>query len=389
MVTLLSKLFIKDRTDTQSPSVRQSYGMLCGAVGIFLNLCLFTGKFIAGLISNSIAITADAFNNLSDAGSSIITLIGFRMAGQKPDPDHPFGHGRIEYISGLLVAVIILLMGLELLKSSFTKILHPDELSFSPIILVILIVSILVKCYMYFYNHSLGKRFDSSAMLATATDSLSDVLATSAVLISTLVAHFSGLSIDGWCGIVVAALVLWAGIQAARDTISPLLGQPPAPEFVQRIEEIVLSSPVVQGIHDLIVHDYGPGRVMISLHAEVPAHGDIMALHDEIDNIEQRLRRELGCAATIHMDPIVTDDKLTAETRERVAQLVRGIDEHITIHDFRMVTGPTHTNVIFDAVVPFKFRLSDHEVEQEIQAAVKRLDSSYFAVVQIDRDYTK
>ena len=252
----------------------------------------------------------------------------------------------------------------------------------------ILLASILVKLYMYLYNRAVGKKIGSAAMEATAMDSLSDCAATAAVLAATLIGHFTSLQIDGWCGIVVAALVLWAGIQAARDTISPLLGQPPAPEFVQRIEEIVLSSPVVQGIHDLIVHDYGPGRVMISLHAEVPAHGDIMALHDEIDNIEQRLRRELGCAATIHMDPIVTDDKLTAETRERVAQLVRGIDEHITIHDFRMVTGPTHTNVIFDAVVPFKFRLSDHEVEQEIQTAVKRLDSSYFAVVQIDRDYT-
>ena len=269
------------------------------------------------------------------------------------------------------------------------KILHPEAVEFTLLTGGILLASILVKLYMYLYNRAVGKKIGSAAMEATAMDSLSDCAATAAVLAATLIGHFTSLQIDGWCGIVVAALVLWAGIQAARDTISPLLGQPPAPEFVQRIEEIVLSSPVVQGIHDLIVHDYGPGRVMISLHAEVPAHGDIMALHDEIDNIEQRLRRELGCAATIHMDPIVTDDKLTAETRERVAQLVRGIDEHITIHDFRMVTGPTHTNVIFDAVVPFKFRLSDHEVEQEIQAAVKRLDSSYFAVVQIDRDYTK
>ena len=342
MISLLAKKFIKNREDVTSPAVRQAYGMLCGIVGIGFNVLLFALKLIAGTLSGSIAITADAFNNLSDAGASIVTLLGFKLAGQKPDPEHPFGHA-----------------------------------------------SILVKLYMYLYNRAVGKKIGSAAMEATAMDSLSDCAATAAVLAATLIGHFTSLQIDGWCGIVVAALVLWAGIQAARDTISPLLGQPPAPEFVQRIEEIVLSSPVVQGIHDLIVHDYGPGRVMISLHAEVPAHGDIMALHDEIDNIEQRLRRELGCAATIHMDPIVTDDKLTAETRERVAQLVRGIDEHITIHDFRMVTGPTHTNVIFDAVVPFKFRLSDHEVEQEIQAAVKRLDSSYFAVVQIDRDYTK
>ena len=389
MLTLLSRLFIPDYENYSSPKVRQAYGILTGSVGIFFNFFLFVLKIVAGMISHSIAITADAFNNLSDAGSSVITLIGFKMSGQEADSDHPYGHGRIEYLAGLSVSAIILIMAAELAKSSFEKILHPTLPEISPVIFLILVVSILVKLYMYLYNRAVGKKIGSAAMEATAMDSLSDCAATAAVLAATLIGHFTSLQIDGWCGIVVAALVLWAGIQAARDTISPLLGQPPAPEFVQRIEKIVLSSPVVQGIHDLIVHDYGPGRVMISLHAEVPAHGDIMALHDEIDNIEQRLRRELGCAATIHMDPIVTDDKLTAETRERVAQLVRGIDEHITIHDFRMVTGPTHTNVIFDAVVPFKFRLSDHEVEQEIQAAVKRLDSSYFAVVQIDRDYTK
>jgi len=389
MISLLAKKFIKNREDVTSPAVRQAYGMLCGIVGIGFNVLLFALKLLAGTFSGSIAITADAFNNLSDAGASIVTLLGFKLAGQKPDPEHPFGHGRLEYISGLIVSMVILLMGIELAKSAVEKILHPEAVEFTLLTGGILLASILVKLYMYLYNRAVGKKIGSAAMEATAMDSLSDCAATAAVLAATLIGHFTSLQIDGWCGIVVAALVLWAGIQAARDTISPLLGQPPAPEFVQRIEEIVLSSPVVQGIHDLIVHDYGPGRVMISLHAEVPAHGDIMALHDEIDNIEQRLRRELGCAATIHMDPIVTDDKLTAETRERVAQLVRGIDEHITIHDFRMVTGPTHTNVIFDAVVPFKFRLSDHEVEQEIQAAVKRLDSSYFAVVQIDRDYTK
>ena len=366
-------------------SCRTRAGFTASLICIGLNITLCLAKGIAGLLAGSVSLVADAFNNLSDAGASIVTLLGFKLAGQKPDPEHPFGHGRLEYISGLIVSMVILLMGIELAKSAVEKILHPEAVEFTLLTGGILLASILVKLYMYLYNRAVGKKIGSAAMEATAMDSLSDCAATAAVLAATLIGHFTSLQIDGWCGIVVAALVLWAGIQAARDTISPLLGQPPAPEFVQRIEEIVLSSPVVQGIHDLIVHDYGPGRVMISLHAEVPAHGDIMALHDEIDNIEQRLRRELGCAATIHMDPIVTNDKLTAETRERVAQLVRGIDEHITIHDFRMVTGPTHTNVIFDAVVPFKFRLSDHE----IQAAVKRLDSSYFAVVQIDRDYTK
>ena len=284
MISLLAKKFIKNREDVTSPAVRQAYGMLCGIVGIGFNVLLFALKLIAGTLSGSIAITADAFNNLSDAGASIVTLLGFKLAGQKPDPEHPFGHGRLEYISGLIVSMVILLMGIELAKSAVEKILHPEAVEFTLLTGGILLASILVKLYMYLYNRAVGKKIGSAAMEATAMDSLSDCAATAAVLAATLIGHFTSLQIDGWCGIVVAALVLWAGIQAARDTISPLLGQPPAPEFVQRIEEIVLSSPVVQGIHDLIVHDYGPGRVMISLHAEVPAHGDIMALHDEIEH---------------------------------------------------------------------------------------------------------
>ena len=389
MISFLAKRFIKNCSDVTDPAVRQAYGVLCGVVGVCFNVLLFALKLLAGMLSGSIAVTADAFNNLSDAGASIVTLLGFKLAGQRPDPEHPFGHGRLEYVSGLIVSMVILLMGVELAKSAVEKILHPEAVEFTLLTGGILLASILVKLYMFFYNRAVGQKIRSAAMEATAMDSLSDCAATAAVLAATLVGHFTSLRIDGWCGIVVAGLVLLAGVRAAKDTISPLLGQPPAPEFVQRIEDVVMASPHVQGIHDLVVHDYGPGRVMISLHAEVPAHGDIMALHDEIDNAEQRLRRELGCEAVIHMDPIVTDDKLTAETREKVARLVRGIDETISIHDFRMVTGPTHTNVIFDAVVPFRFRLSDREVEREIKTAVKRLDSSYFAVVQIDRDYTK
>ena len=389
MIALLAKAFIPNRENTSDPAVRRAYGRLCGLVGIALNALLFALKLFAGTLAGSIAITADAFNNLSDAGASVVTLLGFQLAGQKPDSEHPFGHGRLEYVSGLIVSMVILLMGLELAKSAVEKILHPEAVAFTPLTGAILVISILVKLYMYLYNRAVGKRIRSAAMEATAMDSLSDCAATAAVLAATLIGHFTSLQIDGWCGIVVAGLVLLAGCRAARETISPLLGQPPAPEFVRQIESIVLSSPVVKGIHDLIVHDYGPGRVIISLHAEVPAHGDILALHDEIDNIEQRLRHELGCEATIHMDPIVTDDRLTTETREKVAQLVRGIDERITIHDFRMVTGPTHTNVIFDAVVPFQFRLSDQETAQAIKAAVQTLDGSYYAIVQIDQDYTR
>ena len=389
MISLLAKKFIKNREDVTSPAVRQAYGMLCGIVGIGFNVLLFALKLIAGTLSGSIAITADAFNNLSDAGASIVTLLGFKLAGQKPDPEHPFGHGRLEYISGLIVSMVILLMGIELAKSAVEKILHPEAVEFTLLTGGILLASILVKLYMYLYNRAVGKKIGSAAMEATAMDSLSDCAATAAVLAATLIGHFTSLQIDGWCGIVVAALVLWAGIQAARDTISPLLGQPPAPEFVQRIEEIVLSSPVVQGIHDLIVHDYGPGRVMISLHAEVPAHGDIMALHDEIDNVEKELHDKLGCEAVIHMDPIVTDDETVNAAHQKIASLVRGIDEHISIHDFRMVTGPTHTNVIFDAVVPYGCAMSDREAEEKIKQAVHELDPHYFAVVQIDKSYVR
>ena len=235
MISLLASFFIKESADEKRPAVRQAYGILCGAVGIFLNLCLFAGKFLAGTLSNSIAITADAFNNLSDAGSSIITLIGFKMAGQKADPTHPFGHGRIEYVSGLLVSVVILLMGMELLKSSFAKILHPEELAFSPLVLAILLCSILVKCYMFLYNRKLGKRLDSTAMMATATDSLSDMMATTVVLAATVIGHFSGFAIDGWCGVLVGLFICYAGYGAARDTVSPLLGQAPEKEFVQQI----------------------------------------------------------------------------------------------------------------------------------------------------------
>lgn len=387
MITLLSRLFIKNSEDIRAAKVRQAYGILCGAVGIFLNLCLFAGKFIAGFISNSIAITADAFNNLSDAGSSIITLIGFKMAGQKPDPDHPFGHGRIEYISGLLVSVIILLMGLELLKSSAVKILHPEELTFSPVILVILLASILVKCYMFFYNRKLGKKLDSSAMLATGTDSLSDTLATTVVLISTLVAHFSGLAIDGWCGVAVGLFICYAGINAAKDTISPLLGQAPDKEFVEQVNNIVMAHEEVIGIHDLIVHNYGPGRVLISLHAEVPADGDILSLHDVIDTIEHELRDTLDCHAVIHMDPVQVGDKETERLKGIVKECLREIDASLTMHDFRIVTGPTHTNLIFDVVTPYDFSMSDNELISEITGKIQQDNPNYYTVIEVDKKF--
>lgn len=387
MISLFARLFLKPEGRDET-ALRKGYGILCGAVGIALNVLLFAGKFFAGTIAGSIAITADAFNNLSDAGSSFVTLLGFQLAGQKPDSDHPFGHGRIEYLSGLAVSMLILLMGFELAKSSLDKILHPAPVDSSWLVIAILCVSICVKLYMAFYNRSLGKKLNAPAMLATAADSLSDSVATTAVLIATLVGRFSGLMIDGWCGILVAAFILWSGFNAAKDTINPLLGTPPTHEFVDEIKHLVMAHPAIIGIHDLIVHDYGPGRVMISLHAEVSASENVLELHDEIDNVESELREKLGCEAVIHMDPIVTDDGITEETRERVAALVHCIDDAINIHDFRMVAGPSHTNVIFDAVVPYGFRLTDSEVEEKIKTAVRTLDGNYFAVVKVERSYT-
>ena len=389
MITLLSRWFIRDRDHVTDPAVRRAYGQLCGLTGIGLNVLLFIGKFLAGTISGSIAITADAFNNLSDAGSSVITLLGFRLAGRKPDPEHPFGHGRIEYISGLIVSGLILLMGAELAKTSFDKILHPAAVDFSVIAMVILAVSILVKLYMSLYNRQIGKKINSAAMAATAADSISDAISTSAVLAAMLVAKFSGLMIDGYVGMIVAVLILISGVKAAKETIAPLLGQAPETEFVQQIERIVMSHPPICGIHDLVVHDYGPGRVMISLHAEVPASGDMLELHDVIDNAEIALRRELNCEAVIHMDPIVTDDGITSELRAKVSELVKTIDERITIHDFRIVPGNTHTNLIFDAVVPFDIGISAQEVSERISRLVSEMDSNYFAVVLVEHSYVK
>ena len=385
MISLLARLFLRKKDPAD---LRRGYGMLCGAVGIGLNLLLFGGKFLAGTLSGSIAITADAFNNLSDAGSSFVTLVGFHLAGQKPDVHHPFGHGRIEYLSGLAVSMLILLMVFELGRSSLDKILHPSPVDSSPLVLGILCVSIAVKLYMAFYNHTLGKKLSAPAMLATAVDSLSDSAATFAVLAATLVGQFSGVLIDGWVGLLVAALILWSGAKSAKETIDPLLGTPPTHEFVQRIRDLVMAHPGIIGIHDLIVHDYGPGRVMISLHAEVPATENVLDIHDEIDNVEKELQEKLGCEAVIHMDPIVTDDGVTAETRQRVAALVRCIDDEISIHDFRMVSGATHTNLIFDAVVPFGFRLTDAQVAEKIKTAVRALDGTYYAVVHVERSYT-
>ncbi len=387
MVALLAKWFIADREDVKQPRVRQAYGMLCGAVGIGFNLLLFVIKFFAGIISSSIAITADAFNNLSDAGSSIVTLVGFRMAGQEADSDHPFGHGRIEYITGFIVSVVIVVMGLELIKSSIDKIIHPVAIEFQPLTVVILLVSICVKLYMNYYNRKIADQLNSASIRATATDSLSDSIATAFVLLGVLLSKYSGLMLDGYLGLLVALFIMKAGISAAVETLNPLLGQPPEKEYVDSIEDYVMSHPDIVGVHDLVVHDYGPGRRMVSLHTEVPASGDILELHDTIDNIERELKEKLGCDAVIHMDPVETDDVHVIEMKQKVAELMKEIGEDVTIHDFRMVTGPTHTNLIFDIVVPFSDNKSESEVKSEVNRLIATLGKQYFAVVDVDKAY--
>lgn len=388
MVSYLSKKFIKDYKNVKNENVRRAYGMLCSIVGILLNIFLFAIKYFAGIISGSIAITADAFNNLSDAGSSVITLIGFKFAGMKPDLEHPFGHGRVEYISGFAVSVMIILMGAELLKSSIDKIFHPESIDTTVVSFIILIVSILVKLYMSLYNSKIGDKIESAGMKATATDSKSDCIATSVVLISMLIAKFTGVNIDAYAGLLVAGFIFYAGYDAAKETLSPLLGQIPEKSLVDSIEKIVLSYDEIVGIHDLVVHDYGPGRLMISLHAEVPGNGDIFILHDAIDRAEIELNEKLNCEAVIHLDPIDTDNEEVMEMKSKITKLIKKeIDEIITIHDFRIVKGNTHTNVIFDAVIPPKYKMTDKEVETKIKGLVKNNFKNCFAVVKVEITY--
>lgn len=387
MITVLSKIFLKNAQSMPDGKRRSAYGTLCCCVGIFLNILLFAVKYFAGVLSGSIAITADAFNNLSDAGSSVITLAGIQLANKKPDPDHPFGHGRLEYLSALAVSVIIIIVGFELLTSSVDKIRNPQPVEVSVVSVVILALSVLVKGYMFFYNRRIGQKINSAGMKATAMDCVGDSIATMVVLVSTLISYFTDVQIDGWCGILVSLFIMYAGFNSAKEIIGPLLGSLPDKELVEKITSIVLSADEVAGIHDLVVHDYGPGRLMVSLHAEVDGKGDIYMLHDRIDNIERRIADELNCHAVIHMDPVETDNELVSQMKNKVALAVTQISKDVSIHDFRMVPGDTHTNLIFDAVVPFDVKLSESEVKSEICRIVSEICENCYCVVTIDRSF--
>ncbi len=389
MLDAILHRFIPNYTQTKDPVVRRRYGVFAGSVGIALNLLLFAGKFTAGLVTGAISVTADAFNNLSDAASSVVTLVGFRLAGQKPDADHPFGHGRMEYLSGLLVSLLILLVGVELGKSSLEKILHPETTQLTLLSGTILVVSILIKLWMGWFNSSLGSRIQSEALRATAIDSRSDALATSTVLLGLGITHVTNLQLDGWLGLLVAVFILKSGWSAAKDTVDPLLGAAPDPEMVDQIQALILGHDKVVGIHDLVIHDYGPGRRMMSVHAEVPAHADVMEVHDTIDHIERELAEHFGIEAVIHMDPVQVGNPQVEELRALTMGLAKDIDPKLSIHDFRITAGPLYTNLIFDLVIPYDAVLPPQQVKDALVHALEEHDPTFHPVIHVDRSYVR
>lgn len=389
MIKLLAKIFIKNPGDYKNEKVRSQYGVLCGAFGIFLNLLLFALKIIFGTIAASVAMVADAFNNLSDAGSSIVQILGFKLSSKKPDPDHPFGHGRIEYISGLIVSFFILYMGIALLKDSVLSIMNPKPLQAGLLSVSIMGLGILVKLYMFIYNHLIAKKIESVAMEVVAKDSLNDVISTAVVIVALIGSRFTSLSLDGIGGVVVAVFILKTGFEAASDTIAPLLGTAPSARLVSEIEEELMKHKPIVGMHDLIVHDYGPGRMMISLHAEVPGNLNIFSLHDVIDVAEHDISVRFGCQVVIHMDPVDTENKRLAELKEVLAREIANINPELKFHDVRMVPGDTHTNLIFDVVKPYSWKGSDEQLKLAIHNAVHARFSDVYCAITVDLPYVK
>lgn len=384
MTNLLVKTFIKDSGNVLDGAVRSAYGKLASLVGIVCNVILFASKLAVGLIFGSVSIAADAVNNLSDASSSIVTLIGFKMGEKPADNDHPFGHARIEYLSGLAVAVMILVIGVELVKTSLDKILRPTEVEFSILTAAVLLLSIGVKLWMSRFNRTLGKRISSAALEATAADSRNDVISTSVVLLAGLISHFFQVNIDGWAGMLVAVFIIISGIGIARETIDPILGSAPDEGLVQYVRDKIMSYDGILGMHDLMIHDYGPGRCFASCHVEIDRNADVMESHDLIDNIERRFQQEDHMSLVIHYDPVVTDDAELNEMKELVSDRLRAIDPELSIHDFRMVRGVDHTNLIFDMVIPFSYVDKEDELTQRVNEAVQMGDKKYYAVISFD-----
>ena len=394
MTELLVKLFIKNPDQTGDHKVRTAYGNLACFVCIFCNVLLFAGKFLVGTIFGSMAITADAMNNLSDASSNVVSLVGFRLGAKPADDEHPYGHARYEYIAGLAVSVMILVIGVELLKESFLKVLHPTPVTFSALTIAVLLASIAVKLWMSVFNCTIGNRIHSETLLATAADARNDVISTSAVLVATLVTHFSGIDrIDGIMGLGVAAFILWSGIGLVRDTISPILGAAPDPELIEYIEKKATSYPGVLGIHDLMIHDYGPGNQLVSFHIEMPADCDVMQSHDLIDSIEKDFQVHDHLLVTIHFDPVVTDDPHINELRDFLKEKLAELEPQANLHDLRIVPGPTHTNVIFDCAVPADLLAARdrraNKIPAELRKAVSEKWPDHFCVIQLEPIYAK
>ena len=384
MTNLLLRLFVKNPGNTDDPKVRAAYGRLSGIVGILCNLLLFAGKLIVGTLSGSVSITADAVNNLSDASSSVVTLVGFKLAEKPADEDHPYGHARIEYIAGLLVAGLILIIGFELAKSSVEKILHPTPVEFSAAVAVVLVLSIFVKLWMSLFNRKLGRQIHSPTLEATAADSRNDVISTAAVLVAAIVGAVAHLAIDGYVGLAVALFILWSGIGIAKDTINPLLGERESPELRETIVSEVRKSSKVLGFHDLMVHDYGPGRRFASIHVEMDQRENVLECHDIIDDIERECLEKHNVHLVIHYDPVITDDAELNHMKARVLEVLHGIDQRLSIHDFRMVRGPGHTNLIFDMTVPFTLEGKESEIKAQLDRAIATEPVKYYTVITFD-----
>lgn len=387
MIDFIIKSFIKDYENVNASSVREAYGKLGSIVGILTNIVLSICKIAVGTIFNSISITADGVNNLSDAGSSVITFIGFKMSGKPADSGHPFGHARIEYLTGLVVGAAILLLGVELVKSSVGKIRSPEITAFSPVMVLVLALSIAVKLWLSYFNSRLAGRISSSTMKAAAVDSRNDVISTAAVLVSIFVAKFTGLEIDGYMGVLVALFILYSGFSILKDILNPLLGEMPDPGFIDKIERKILSYDGIINIHDLVVHNYGPNKYFATVHAEVDAKEDILKSHDMIDNIERDFARDLNINLVIHLDPIITDDKEINQLRCMTGKIIKEIDSRLTMHDFRVVRGETHTNLIFDVVVPIEYEIKSSELVKIIEREIKKKDDKFYAVITVDKNY--
>lgn len=387
MTEWLVRHFVKGYEYKDDPKVRTAYGQFAGIVGIICNILLCAAKGLIGFLAGSVSIIADALNNLSDAASNVISLLGFKLASKPADPEHPYGHGRYEYLSGLAVAVIIVVIGVELIQSSLDKVLNPTPTEFNTVVAVILILSILVKFWMAVFNRTIGKRISSTTLEATAVDSRNDVIATAVVLVCAIISSQTGIDLDGWVGIAVGIFIVYSGIQLMRETVSPLLGKAAEPEVVAHIQKKIMSYPGVLGTHDLMVHDYGPGRQFASAHVEMAAEADPMESHDLIDNIEQDFKNDEGLIVTLHYDPIVTDDPEVKDLRNQINELVKSINPQLSIHDLRTVPGPTHTNVIFDCVKPADFELDDDELKQRISNLVTEKHPEAICKITIDQSY--